>query len=188
MSDWFAFLGAVAALLAAPGPTNALLAAAGVQRGVRAGASLLLAVIAGYGLGVTGWIVVLEQATNLHSAVPVAAKLVAVGFLLWSAWKMWFSAAGRGAGALVGGRQVFLTTLLNPKALVFAFALVPPGDQALHVLVLSLLAGLIGLGWLALGAALARRAEGRLGGRSVARGTAAALALFAGVLAVQALG
>ena len=191
MSDWLGYLAAVALLLVAPGPTNALLAAGGVQRGFLSGLVLLVGVVAGYAVSVALWLLLVRQAAGLNPAIPLAAKLVAVGFLAWSAWIMWRSAGKGAAVTAISTRQVFLTTLLNPKALVIAFALVPaaaPVGQAGYVALVCALAAGIGLGWLALGSLVARSAAHFFNRRRVERGTAAVLALFAGALAIQTLG
>jgi threonine/homoserine/homoserine lactone efflux protein len=65
---------------------------------------------------------------------------------------------------LVGFRAVFTTTLLNPKALIFAFAILPPGADArlsLHATLFLVFIGVTGVFWIAIGDG-ARRASARL--------------------------
>jgi threonine/homoserine/homoserine lactone efflux protein len=89
--------------------------------------------------------------------------------------------------------QVFLTTLLNPKALIFAFMLLP-SDSPLTwagvvpwLGVLSILIVTVGACWIGLGASLrcgALQVRPRLG----CRAGSVALVLLAGVISGRAVG
>ncbi len=84
--------------------------------------------------------------------------------------------------------RVFTTTLVNPKALVFAFAIFPHLGFLARLPYLGLFALLaIGtaVGWMALGTAAARSSGGLLTSSRVERITAIALAVFATLLVVQ---
>ena len=191
MSGWTAFILAVLGLLATPGPTNTLMAASGAQRGVRRSLHLLLGELGGYAIAITVWIEIVGAVAAREPMVAVIAKLVAVAFLLWSAWKLWRNAgqADLAARGITLGR-VFVTTLLNPKALVFAFAIFPgvgfverlPYDAVFAALVVG-----TAIGWMGLGALAQRGAAGWLTSARVEQITAVALAVFGAVLAVQTL-
>lgn len=183
------FVLAVLALLATPGPTNTLMAAAGAQRGVARALPLLVGELGGYLIAITVWIELVGAAAAGQPLVPVVAKFVAAAFLLWSAWKLW-AHAGRADLAQRGitlGR-VFGTTLINPKALVFAFAIFPHVGFVARLPYLGVFAGLVigtAIGWMALGSVAARTSAGLLTSSRVERITAVALAVFAVLLAVQ---
>ena len=81
-------------------------------------------------------------------------------------------------------RQVFTTTLLNPKAIVFALGVVPFGASRLHLYLLGFVGMLVAVAlcWIGAGAALGRAAAGTGRTGVVPRVGAAAVAAFALVL------
>jgi threonine/homoserine/homoserine lactone efflux protein len=189
MSDLLPFIVAVLALLATPGPTNTLMAASGAQRGVMRSLPLLAGELGGYVIAITLWVELVGVAAAGLPLVPVLARFIAAAFLLWSAWKLWANAghADLAQRGITLGR-VFLTTLLNPKALVFAFAIFPPVGFIARLPYFGVLAALIvatAVGWMALGAVAARSSAGLLTGPRVERITALALAVFAALLMIQ---
>ena len=125
MSGTWAFLSAVAALLLAPGPTNTLMGLAGAQRGLAGVARLLPAELLGY---LTTVVPLAFAGSKLLQRWPESAamlKVVAAAWVMILAVGLW--GRGEGAGSLrqVGGWRVYLTTGLNPKALVFGLVLLP---------------------------------------------------------------
>ena len=64
------------------------------------------------------------------AGVGVALRAASGAYLLYAAWGLWClteeTLLGHGA---VGWGQVFVTTLLNPKALIFAFTIIPFGTS-----------------------------------------------------------
>jgi threonine/homoserine/homoserine lactone efflux protein len=190
VSDWSAFILAVLGLLATPGPTNTLMAASGAQRGIKRSLPLLAGELGGYAIAISVWIELVGAMGAREPRVLVAARLVAAAFLLWSAWKLWRN-AGRAdfaqRGITVG--RVFVTTLLNPKALVFAFAVFPPvgfAGRLAYDAVFAVLVVATAIGWMTLGALARAGSAGLLTSSLIERITALALAVFAVVLAVQA--
>jgi threonine/homoserine/homoserine lactone efflux protein len=126
-----AFVTAVLALLAAPGPTNTLMCLAGAAGGPRRVVRLLPAELLGYLAAIVplAWL-----GSHVLDHVPLTAavlKIAAAAWVMVLAVRLWTPpVAGAGRGA-VGLRSVFVTTLLNPKALVFGLVLLPPpGDPA----------------------------------------------------------
>lgn len=189
MTDLLPFAFAVLALLATPGPTNTLMAASGAQRGVLPSLPLLLGELGGYLIAITVWIELVGAAGASQPLVPVIAKFVAVAFLIWSARKLWSNAGAADLaqrGITLG--RVFLTTLVNPKALVFAFAIFPTVGFVARLPYFGLF-GLVviatAVGWMALGSVAARTSAGLLTSSRVERITAVALAVFAILLALQ---
>ena len=183
------FILAVLALLATPGPTNTLMAAAGAQRGLVRSLPLLAGELGGYAIAITVWIELVGAAAAAQPLVPVIAKFIAAAFLLWSAWKLWANAghADLAQRGITLGR-VFATTLINPKALVFAFAIFPHVGFVERLPYLALFGALVvatAIGWMALGTVAARSSAGLLTSSRIERITAVALAVFATLLAVQ---
>ena len=191
MSDQIPFIVGVLALLATPGPTNTLMAAAGAQRGVTRSLPLLASEVLGYFIAITAWTELVGAASASQPWVPVGAKLLASAFLIWSAWKLWQNAGHadfRQSGITPG--RVLGTTLANPKALIFAFAIFPPVGFVARLPYLGLFTGLVivtAVGWMTLGMLAARRSAGLLTSSRVERITAVALAAFAMLLMVQTI-
>lgn len=125
-----AFASAVLALLLAPGPTNTLIALAGAAGGVRAPLRLLPAELAGY---LTTILPLSILGSRLFAAVPEAAvglKLAAAGWILLLAVRLWRAGTPGTSAAPVTARRVYVTTVLNPKAVVFALVLLPAAGSA----------------------------------------------------------
>lgn len=187
----------VTALLAVPGPTNTLLAASGALVGVRR--SLALIPIGGiaYGLVISLLTTVAGPIIAAYPGIAAVVKLLAALWLAYSAISLWRQAsAGFGdmahpisSGPISLGRM-FITTALNPKGLVFAMVLFPHGSIVSVVPFLALFCGLdavVAMGWVCLGAVLARRAERLIAPARWSQAAALALAVFAMILAGSAL-
>lgn len=152
---------ALFALLATPGPTNTLLAVAGAQA-VRRPMLLPVAELAAYlatvvPLSIWGqqW---LATTPTLRFGLTLAAAIW-VAALALRLWRQAAKAAAEGAArAEITPLDVGLTTLLNPKALIFGLILIPAGPGLLVGLCLFTgLVVLVSLGWLWLGAQIAGR-------------------------------
>ena len=142
---------ATLALLATPGPTNTLLVLSGAESGGRQALLRLLTVLAAYLATVVPLALVGQE---LQESWPLLRPLVAVAAGLWVARlavKLWHPPQGGQTGT-VGVAALAMTTLLNPKALVFGLVLLPSPDRlganlilfAIEVLAVSTL-------WLAAG-------------------------------------
>ena len=183
MSDPILFTLAVLALLGTPGPTNTLLAASGASVGWRSSLRLIPAEIAGYLLAVVTLHAVLADAVAAWPSMRIAMRAGICAFLVWTAWRLWRSGQAEAGAAMVGPGRVFVTTLLNPKAFVFAFGVLPmshasaPGFLAGFAALIAVVAS----GWIAAGA-LAAKASPRAG-RHANRVAAVAVAGFAALIA-----
>lgn len=157
---------AILVLLVTPGPTNTLLALAGAERGWRGAVRLIPAELAGY-LAVVAPLALLGA--PLLAALPqarTALTLAAAAWVLWLAVAMWRGprpGSMRGPErATVTGRRVLVTTLLNPKALVFGLVLLHAagwGALAVHLALFALQVVGVAMLWALLGAALRARRE-----------------------------
>lgn len=186
MEDPLLFALAVLAILGTPGPTNTLLATSGAAVGVRASLPLVPAEAAGYLIAVLVLGLALGPVIAASPLLAAALRLAVGGYLLLLAVRLWRS-GGRAvlaAGGPVTPRQIFTTTLLNPKAVVFALGVVPFGAPRpeFHLAGFAAMAAAVALCWIGVGAALGRAAAdtGRAG--AVPRVGAAAVAAFALVL------
>lgn len=193
MVDPIGFILAALTLLATPGPTNTLLAMSGAAAGLRPSLRLLGAELGGYMISILILGVVLGALVKDNPAVGITLKAICAAYLIYLAIRLW----REGSSALVSSepvkfRRVFATTLLNPKAVIFAFLIVPHLAAGRPVQALPYLAGLsalifvVGGSWIALGAAL-RVGSGdfEIGGW-IRRVGAGALVVFAAVLGTSA--
>jgi len=116
----------VLGVLAIPGPTNSLLFVSGVSRGFRASLNLILAEVAAYIISISLLVFVLEPVTRSHSTVSQLIRVVCSLYLAQLAIWLWRS-GGHEAPTIhpITVRRVFLTTLMNPKNLIFAFGIFP---------------------------------------------------------------
>lgn len=152
---------AIFVLLVTPGPTNTLIALAGAERGWRPALPLIWAEIAGY-LAVVLPLALVGQA--LLESVPVLRTIISLAAALWVLWlalRMWWlpiAEPGDETESGVSAGAVFVTTLLNPKALIFGLVLVPAqsiAGLAVHLGLFVAEIAIVATGWAALGAALA---------------------------------
>lgn len=180
----FAFVLACLALLVTPGPTNTLIALRAVQGGVPAALRLVPAELAGYGLSVLPLAVFGQAVLADLPALAAGLKVVAALWVALLAVRLWRPVPPGAAAGDVTARQVFVTTLLNPKALVFGLVLFPAAEAPVPALLV-----LFGLCIVAVASlwALAARvlARGRAG--LVRRVASAVLMLFAALLAQAGL-
>lgn len=154
------FILAVVFILLTPGPTNTILAASGAVMGWRGAMLLPLAEAAGYLLAVTFYVVLADAVGNSPAAMQ-AMNAVAAVWLLFSAWKLWRQKMQSPAcGRTVALSRVFLTTLLNPKAMLVGAILIPGMEAELRMqatgafIALSLAAGAL---WTLFGSSLPGR-------------------------------
>lgn len=145
---------AVLALLLTPGPTNSLMLLAGAERGMGAAARLIPAELAGYLLTVVPLTLIGQKVLQAWPGLALAVALLAAVWVALLAVRLWRVTAVQ-AQASVGARALFVTTALNPKALIFGMVLLPSTDRLAGNL--ALFAGLVvavALLWAAIGAGL----------------------------------
>jgi threonine/homoserine/homoserine lactone efflux protein len=120
-------------------------------------------------------------------ALGLALRALCALALARSARLLWRSAGANGASrSSTSAAAVLATTLVNPKALIFAFAIFPPlAGAAEAVEVFARFAGLAVVAmtlWGPAGAALGRGAAPRVGAAIVDRAGAAVFAAFSVVV------
>lgn len=146
---------AVLALLLTPGPTNSLVLLAGAERGLSGAARLIPAEIAGYLLTVVPLALAGTTVLADHHGLRTGLTLVAGVWVAVLAVKLWRAPGADGNATSVGARTLFVTTALNPKALIFGLVLLPSQDRMAENLGLfAALVALVALLWAGIGAVL----------------------------------
>lgn len=180
MQEQAVFLLSSLAILAAPGPTNALLATAGAFNGLKKSASLLVAETLGYLLSIGITRMAFDSVSSLaHIILPLKATISV--YLLYVATKIWQSNFGvRIEKPRVSFSEVFLTTAFNPKVLIFAFGIIPFGNNETkyYLLALILIVPLTGMCWIFFAEHLAKSAP-----HLVSRMSSIFLGIVAGTIA-----
>ena len=173
---------AILALLITPGPTNTLLAVAGAQGGLRSGLRLLPIELLAYLCVVTPLALF---GTPLLDRLPLLRPILTAAAALWVAklaYGLWLRPAALSANAQkVTPLQVGVTTLLNPKCLIFGLVLLPAGPGPLPGLIsFAVQVPLIAALWAGLGAGVLART-----GAWLNKGAAVWLALLSVLLAAK---
>lgn len=185
---------AILLLLCTPGPTNTLMALAGYERGIWKGLPLIGAELAGY---LTIILPVATLAAPLFDQWPMLSlwmKLVAGGWVFVMAIRLWSFKAPAQNSPRVTGRAVYLTTCLNPKALIIGLVIMPHGSLVALMPRLGLFAGLViaaACGWMVAGATLKARSGGLFSPMLISRVASIGMFAFAVILtgtSLRALG
>ncbi|WP_438750897.1 LysE family translocator [Pararhizobium sp. O133] len=187
------FIAAVLALLLTPGPTNTLLAVGGASAGFRRSLPLILAEVSGYLLTITPLVTFAGPYLVAHPLAASAIKLCSAAWVLLLAIRLWTTppATAGTSPSLVTFRQVFITTVLNPKALIFGLVLIPHGTLTTVLPWLGLFVIMVisaACIWLIAGAAIIYRRRNGQFPPLLARIAASAMLLFAASLAGSSLG
>ena len=126
MVTWF-FIGLVITILLTPGPTNTLLASSGIQVGIRKSLRLIPAEAFGYLISITAWGFLIGKVSVHLPLLPTIVKLFSSSYIIYLAIKLWRTADAEVSfnQPSIRARELFLATLLNPKALLFASAISP---------------------------------------------------------------
>jgi threonine/homoserine/homoserine lactone efflux protein len=125
----------------------------------------------------------------VYPSLGLTAKLLLAAYVAWLAVKLWRTDTFAVDDRTVSRREVFLTTVLNPKGLVAAFTLFPARDEGIGWYALGYGGVVVTCctAWVLLGAALGRATPGRYR-RWLPRAGSAAMTVFAGVVVASALG
>lgn len=190
--NFLTFVAATCFLLALPGPTNTLLATSGAGVGVSRSLYLLAAELAGYLLAIAVLRLALGPVVSDVPLVGAVLRVAVTVYVLCLAAMLWrFRASDLRSSAPVTFAQVLLATLLNPKAMVFAFLLLPLeaglADLLPWLATIALQIVVAGAGWVTLGATLGRGAR-RLGHPDlITRTGAVTLVAVTGLIWLQAI-
>lgn len=127
VNDW-SFLLVIATILLTPGPTNTLLASSGISQGLRRSAPLLSFECLGYVCATSIWGLVLNTTMHDYPFVINIIKVVSGLYIAKLGWRLWHQARLDPLQELMASvkpLELFIATLLNPKAVIFAMALFP---------------------------------------------------------------
>jgi len=179
-------------VLAMPGPTNSLLFVSGATRGLRAILHLPLAEVTAYLITISLLVFVVGPVAKDHAAVGQLLRVLCSIYLAQTALWLWRSAQPSvDAAHPINALRIFLTTLVNPKNLVFAFAIFPAPAAGSGVMVssfvgFSVICIIAGFSWIAAGAIIQSAAASRMHFHHFYRGEAVLLAAFAIMVLVSA--
>jgi threonine/homoserine/homoserine lactone efflux protein len=187
MQSLTSFTVALLALLLVPGPTNTLLALSGATVGLYRSLHLLVYELIGYESAI---------AFIRMTIVPVIARLhgqtrfiraVAAVYLVGLAVVLWRRQLDH-ATRVVRAHQIFITTLLNPKALIIGLVLIPVSPSAVvrYWLLLSATIPIVGGGWIYAGRFVGQAVPQKLA-TAIPRFGSLVLGAFAVVLIVSAV-
>lgn len=191
MPDGF-FVFAILALLLTPGPTNTLLTVGAAARGLRASLPLLFGELAGYLVVVVPLATIAASLLEGRPALDAGLRVAAACWVLFLAVRLWWVSSVQRVKdetlpVTVG--QVFLTTVLNPKAPIIGLVIMPHGELVAIAPALGLFCLLVagaGTSFLLLGSLVGRAPV--LSPRIVYRVAAFFLAVFSIGLAGSASG
>lgn len=178
-------------LLAVPGPTNTLLFLSGADVGFRRSLRLLIGESAGYLSVILPITTFAAPLFDTYPKASAAMKLVAAAWILWVALKLWSRAGGKAEANVVSIPAIFVTTLLNPKALIVALMIMPHGSIETVLpsaaIFIVLLVG-IALVWISAGV-VAAKASGRWDITiAISRSASVLLTVFSVLMARAAFG
>lgn len=145
-----AFLSAVLGLLLTPGPTNTLMGLAGASGGMGRVMRLMPGEILGYLMAILPLALIGQGVLAEFPAMEQAIRLAAAVWVMVLAVRLWGRGSLAQAGGLITARQVWLTTMLNPKALIVGLVMLPApasGDFALRLGLFCGVAALVAMIW-----------------------------------------
>ncbi|KQU98599.1 threonine transporter RhtB [Ensifer sp. T173] len=177
-------------LLATPGPTNTLLWLSGAAVGFRRSAQLLLGELGGYLAVIIPAVALLAPFLAAHPQIGLALRIVAAFWVLFLAYALWTTGDDNRASPEITTQRVFVTTLLNPKALIVALVLLPQTGLVATIPWItgfSLLVVVAGSFWIGAGAMLIRLSRGAHMSNLPRRIAAVCLAVFSFGIAGSAL-
>ena len=185
----------VSLVLIVPGPTNTLLLSSGLKNGVRNTWPLIVAEALGYVTSISAWGFFLYAFAANYAWVVYTIKIASSAYILYLAITMWGRSAAiqHSSIRLVSFHEMFITTLTNPKAFIFASTLFPPqAFQTVHYYAWSFAVFLvvlvpIGATWSGLGRFLALQKSVAAYTTTVLRGVALVLLTFSGTLFYSAI-
>jgi threonine/homoserine/homoserine lactone efflux protein len=150
---------ALLAVLIVPGPTNTLLATSGATAGLRRSLYLLLFELLGYATAIAVIRIFIASVIERLPGETRFIRIVAAIYLLGLAVGLWRWRLASTTRA-VRAHHVFITTLLNPKALLIALVLLPTTASAdfRYWVALAVLIPSIGTGWIYLGRSVGKAA------------------------------
>lgn len=189
------FLLGVLLVLVMPGPTNTLLAAAGLASGFRRASRLTLAEAGGYAVAIFFWGMCLAALARVLPWLPAVVRIGSAIYIAYLSVRLWNSTLELTDGPrnVIGMRDLFFATVLNPKAILFGGTIFPKAafeSGAAYLEAMGCFLGLlfpIGLLWVSLGAKLGAGRRGILTPKTLLRSASLVLGAFSVAVALSAL-
>ncbi|MCS4090165.1 LysE family translocator [Rhizobium sp. BK176] len=182
MHELSAFVVQVLLLLVVPGPTNTLLCLSGREKGFLPSLRLLVGETAGYLAVIVPLVTFLAPVLDERPSISLGLKAAAAFWILYMATKLWKTSNDNASNISVTVLRVFVTTILNPKALVFGLVIFPRGqDVPLHLAAFLGTLVPVAILWMG-GGAVAGRSSRYLTGKVFRRLASACLVVFSAVL------
>jgi threonine/homoserine/homoserine lactone efflux protein len=184
------FTGAILLLLMTPGPTNTLMALAGHSRGISKALPLIVSEAFGYLLVIVPVATLAAPFFAANPSLSLTTRILASIWVLVLSYRLWFQQKKQDTEQSVCGRDVLITTALNPKALIIALVIMPHGQP---LALLPWLAWFVGLvifaasGWIVFGNYMAKAPGFSLKPTAIRKIAATCLLLFAALLAGTSL-
>jgi threonine/homoserine/homoserine lactone efflux protein len=182
-------------VLSIPGPTNTLLLSSGLRVGVRRTIPLVAAETLGYLVAISLWGFSLISFASGRPWLFMLVKILCSIYILWLAIRIWSYSRilHDPACGSVTFRDVFVATIMNPKALLFASAVFPTEsfksiDYFLKVTVIFvIIVAPIGTIWSCIGSLVTSRKSWATYTPAVLRSASLVLIFFSGSLAYSTL-
>ncbi|URK87792.1 hypothetical protein LP421_08370 [Rhizobium sp. RCAM05350] len=122
----------------------------GSAKGLRSIALLIPAELLGYLTTIVPLAWLGSEVLERWPVLSVVIKLAAAGWVMFLAVRLWQKQTHDGTSCEVTAKHVYLTTMLNPKALVFGLVLLPPpvdSDFATKLAIFSVTVMAVALIW-----------------------------------------
>jgi len=138
----------------------------------------LVGELAGYNIAIAAMRQAFGTVISETSGAQTLLKFAITAYLVFLAIRLWRASPGSGGSAFTVPR-VFVTTLLNPKAFIFALLIfpAPPVPIALYFAAFSIMVVAVGTTWIVGGALLTQVVSARFS-LVAPRACAVAMALF----------
>jgi len=184
MADAVFFILISLAILLTPGPTNTLLLVGGATNGLKRSLWLAPAELLGYLAASSSLARTVGPFVQQSPVGQALLRLVLALYLGFLAVRLWRTPQSGKSEYMVTPQRVFIVTLFNPKALVFAFVVLPPlagqwRAMLPHLAALSLMIVIASLCWISFGAVLRSEKMFAIKSRTIQRIVSAVLLIFA---------
>ena len=128
MIESWLFVLAMIAVLMIPGPTNALLASSAHQQGLAKTSLLVPAELFGYFYAINLWALLIHLSTPTWPYLIDLLHALSAVYVFWLAFHLWKSShleKHNQRFTSIRPKQLFFSTLKNPKAVLFAAGIFP---------------------------------------------------------------
>ncbi|MFB7146184.1 LysE family translocator [Agrobacterium deltaense] len=149
-----AFILAVFILLLSPGPTNTLMGLAAARDGFWRVPKLLPAELSGYLTTILPLVWLGDELVSRWPGTTLILKAAAAIWVMYLAANLWIAGNNDNRDGSVTARRIYLTTMLNPKALVIGLVFLPrptAPDFLSKLILVTALASIVAIIWAMVG-------------------------------------